>query len=43
VAIDSNATTLSFNDVISSLLSKEMRQNNMEGQSTHELFARGNS
>jgi hypothetical protein len=30
VAIGSNTTTLSFNDVISSLFSKEMRQKNME-------------
>jgi hypothetical protein len=30
VAIGSNTTTLSFNDVVSSLLSKEMRQENME-------------
>jgi hypothetical protein len=31
VAIGSNTTTLSFNDVISSLLPKEMRWKNMEG------------
>jgi hypothetical protein len=43
VAIGSNTTTLSFNDVVSSLLSEEMRQKNMEGQSTDALFARGHS
>jgi hypothetical protein len=41
VAIGSNTTTLSFDDVVSSLLSKEMRQKNMEGQRTDALFARG--
>jgi hypothetical protein len=41
VAIGSNTTTLSFDDVVSSLLSEEMRQENMEGQSTNALFARG--
>jgi hypothetical protein len=40
VAIGSNTTTLSFDDVVSSLFSKEMIQKNMEGQSTYELFAR---
>jgi hypothetical protein len=30
VAIDNNVTTLSFGDVVSSLLSGEMRQKNME-------------
>jgi hypothetical protein len=34
VAIGSNTTTLSFDDVVSSLLSEEMRWKNMEGQST---------
>jgi hypothetical protein len=43
VAIDSNTTTLKFDEVVSSLLSEEMRQKNMEGQSKDELFARGRS
>ena len=41
VAIGSNTTTLSFDDVVSSLLLEEMRQNNMEGHNTYALFARG--
>jgi hypothetical protein len=41
VAIGINTTTLKFDEVVSSLLSEEMRQKNMEGQSTDELFARG--
>jgi hypothetical protein len=41
VAIGINTTTLSFNDVVSSLLSEEMRWKNMEGHSTNALFARG--
>jgi hypothetical protein len=41
VALGSNTTTLSFNDVVSSLLSEEMRWKNMEGQRTYALFARG--
>ena len=43
VAIGSNTTTLSFDDVISSLLSEEMRWKNMEGHSIDALFARGHS
>jgi hypothetical protein len=43
VAIGSNATTLSFDDVVSSLLLEEMRWKNMEIQSTYALFARGHS
>jgi hypothetical protein len=43
VAIGSNATTLSFDDVVSSLLSEEMRWKNMEIQSTNALFVRGHS
>jgi hypothetical protein len=43
VAIGRNKTTLSFNDVVASLLLEEMRQNNMEGHSTNALFARGRS
>jgi hypothetical protein len=41
VAIGSNATTLSFDDVVSSLLLEEMRWKNMEIQSTYALFVRG--
>jgi hypothetical protein len=43
VAIGSNTTSLKFDEVISSLLLEEKRQNNMEGQSIDELFARGRS
>jgi hypothetical protein len=43
VAIGSNATTLSFDDVVSSLLLEEMMQKNMERWSTNALFARGRS
>jgi hypothetical protein len=43
VAIGSNTTSLKFDEVVSSLLSEEMRQKNMEGQSTDALFARGRS
>jgi hypothetical protein len=43
VAKGRNTTTLKFDEVVSSLLSKEMRQNNMEGQRTNVLFARGRS
>jgi hypothetical protein len=43
VAIGSNTTTFNFDEVVSSLLSKEMRRKNMEGQSTDALFARGRS
>jgi hypothetical protein len=41
LAIGSNTTTLSFNDVVSSLLLEEMRQKNMEGQSIDVVFSRG--
>jgi hypothetical protein len=41
VAIGSSTTTLKFDEVVSSLLSEEMRWKNMEGQSTDALFARG--
>jgi hypothetical protein len=41
VSMASDTTTLSFDDVVSSLLSEEMRWKNMEGQSTDALFARG--
>jgi hypothetical protein len=43
VAIGSNTTALKFDEVVSSLLSEEMRRKNMEGQSTNTLFARGRS
>jgi hypothetical protein len=43
VAIGSNTTALKFDVVVSSLLSEEMRQKNMEGQRTDALFARGHS
>jgi hypothetical protein len=36
-----NATTLIFYDVVSSILSEEMRKKNMEIQSTYVLFIRG--
>jgi hypothetical protein len=41
VAIGSNTIALNFGEVVSSLLSKEMRRKNMEGQNTNTLFARG--
>ena len=41
MSIGSNTTTLSFDDVVSSLLLEEMRWMNVEGQSTFALFARG--
>jgi hypothetical protein len=41
VDIGSNTTTLSFNDVVSSLFSEEMRWKNMEGRSEDALFTRG--
>jgi hypothetical protein len=41
VAIGSNTTALNFDEVVSSFLSEEMRQKNMEGQSTYTLFSRG--
>jgi hypothetical protein len=41
VAIGSNTTSFNFDEVVSSLLSEEMRQKNMEGQITDALFARG--
>jgi hypothetical protein len=43
VAIRSNKTFLKFEEVVSSLLSEEMRQKNMEGHSPNTLFARGRS
>jgi hypothetical protein len=41
VAININTTALNFDEVVSSLLSEEMRQKNMDGHSTDALFARG--
>jgi hypothetical protein len=41
VAIGINTTALNFDEAVSSLLSEEMKQNNMEGQSIVTLFARG--
>jgi hypothetical protein len=43
VPIGSNTTALKFDEVVSSLLAEEMRQKNMEEQSTDALFARGRS
>jgi hypothetical protein len=43
VAIGSNTTSLKFEEVVSSLLSEEMRWKNMEGHSTDALFSRGRS
>jgi hypothetical protein len=43
VTIGSNTTALNFDEVVSSLLSEEMRQNNMEGKSINTLFAREHS
>jgi hypothetical protein len=43
VAVSSNATTLSFDDVVSFLLSEDMRPKNMEGQSTYAILAREHS
>jgi hypothetical protein len=43
VAIGGNTTTLKFDEVVSSLLSEEMRWKNMERQSTDALFVRGRS
>ena len=41
VVIGSNTTSLKFYEVVSSLLSEEMRRKNMEGQSIDALFVRG--
>jgi hypothetical protein len=43
VATGSNTTSLKFDELVSSLLSEEMRRKNMEGQSTDALFARERS
>jgi hypothetical protein len=41
MAIGSNSTTLALEDVVASLLSKEMRRNNMEGSTKDALMVRG--
>jgi hypothetical protein len=41
MAIESNSNTLELEDMDASLLSKEMRQNNMEGSTKHALMVRG--
>jgi hypothetical protein len=41
VAIGSNTTTLALEDVVSSLLSEEMRRKNMEGLTKDDLVVRG--
>jgi hypothetical protein len=41
VAIGSNTTTLALEDVVSSLLSEEMRRKNMEGSTKYALVVRG--
>ena len=43
VAIGSNTIALKFDEVVSSLLSEDMRQKNMEGHRIDALFARGRS
>ena len=43
IAIGSNTTTLNFDDIVSVLLSEEMRRRNMEGQNGDALSVRGRS
>jgi hypothetical protein len=43
VCIGNNETTLKFNDVVSSLLSKEMRRKPMDNQRMNALYVRGHS
>ena len=43
IAISSNATTLQFDEIISSLLTEEMRWKNMENQNGDALSVRGRS
>jgi hypothetical protein len=43
LTIGSNTTSLKFEEVVASFLSKNMRWKNMEGHSTDALFARGRS
>ena len=43
ITIGSNATALQFDEIVSSLLTEEMRQKNMESQNGDALFVRGQS
>ena len=43
IAIGSNTTTLNFDDIVSTLLSEEMRWRNMEGHNGDALSVRGRS
>ena len=43
ISIGSNTTTLNFDDIVSTLLSEEMRRRNMEGQNGDALSVRGRS
>eukprot|EP00253_Pinus_taeda_P026289 PITA_26289 len=43
IAISSNATALQFDEIVSSLLTEEMRRKNMEIQNGDALFVRGRS
>ena len=43
IAIGSNTTTLNFDDIISALLSEEMRRRNIEGQNGSALSVQGRS
>ena len=43
IAIGSNATTLQFDEIVSALLTEEMRRKNMDNQNGDALFVRGRS
>ena len=43
IAIGSNTTTLNFDDIVSALMSEEMRRRNMEGHNGDALSVRGRS
>ena len=43
IAIGSNITTLNFDDIVSALLSEEIRRINIEGQNRDALSVRGRS
>ena len=43
IAIGSNTTTLNFDDIVSALMSEEMRRRNMEGQNGDALSVQGRS
>jgi hypothetical protein len=43
VSIGSNIIALKYDEMVSSLFLEEMRQKNMEGQSTYALYERGSS